>query len=344
MSALTNTIITYTELEALFTKYGIKEYKALLLEDSKIDAEGRESTVQETAVVIAWPWYLERKSSQKPENSGEKDANSSKTYQNTAKIASFASRHYYRELVKILQLIVKEVQHRSNIKKADTGIFCNSRISEKSLALAGGLGFRGKNDLVITESYGPRNILAVLKIPFLAPVGTKTFSFLNSMQNASDSSSQCRSCTLCAVACPSGAIKANGSFEKEACLQYWASREGTIPDHLQERWQDYVYGCDNCQSICPKGERLYVDHIEKGESEGVLGFSIDLKFLLTANDEELKTYFHKSALGMGFISLNMLRRNALLCLRHEKYKHLEYLREAYKTSPVEQLRSAARKV
>jgi epoxyqueuosine reductase QueG len=82
-----------------------------------------------------------------------------------AVIAPFARRNYYREAVRRLQKISAALRAGTAYKKSDFRIFCNSRINEKQLAAAAGLGSYGRNGLIITRESGSLVVLAALELP-----------------------------------------------------------------------------------------------------------------------------------------------------------------------------------
>ena len=72
----------------------------------------------------------------------------------------------------------------------------------------------------------------------------------------------CEGCTICASACPTGAIPEDRFLLKaELCITYWNEKPGDVPfpDWLDRGWHDCLVGCLHCQRACP-------------ENEGVLGY------------------------------------------------------------------------
>jgi epoxyqueuosine reductase len=68
-------------------------------------------------------------------------------------------------------------------------------------------------------------------------------------------SSQCGSCRRCLDGCPTGAIVAPGVVDADRCLAWLLQRPGTFPVEHREALGDRIYGCDDCQEVCPPNRR-----------------------------------------------------------------------------------------
>jgi epoxyqueuosine reductase len=101
-----------------------------------------------------------------------------------------------------------------------------------------GVGFYGKNTMVITPSHGSWVVLGTLVTE--ADVETTPPLDLD-----------CGSCTLCIDSCPTGALDEPGVLDSTRCLSYWTQAPHPIPDHYREELGAMVYGCDVCQDVCP---------------------------------------------------------------------------------------------
>lgn len=101
-----------------------------------------------------------------------------------------------------------------------------------------GLGFIGKNTMLITRTHGSWVVLGTL----VTDVELETTPPLEA---------GCGSCTLCIDACPTGALDEPGVLDATRCLAYWTQTAGEIPDDAMDALEDRVYGCDICQDVCP---------------------------------------------------------------------------------------------
>ncbi len=110
------------------------------------------------------------------------------------------------------------------------------RIYLKGAGVLAGLGFIGKNNLLVTEKYGPRIRLR----------GVNTNASLKP-DPIIESLDFCRECNKCVDACPADAFD-TGQYDREACLSYCES-------NLEEVSQYSVLWCKECSNVCPIGEK-----------------------------------------------------------------------------------------
>ena len=101
-----------------------------------------------------------------------------------------------------------------------------------------GVGFIGKNTMLITRSHGSWVVLGTL-------VTTAELEATPSIAPG------CGSCTLCIDACPTGALDEPGVLDSTRCLSYWTQTAGEPPEDVMDALGDRVYGCDICQDVCP---------------------------------------------------------------------------------------------
>jgi len=105
-------------------------------------------------------------------------------------------------------------------------------------AVRAGVGFYGKNTMLITRRHGSWVVLGALvtdvEIEPSAPLDL-----------------DCGSCTLCIEACPTGALDEPGVVDATKCLSYWTQAPAAIPERYRKELGSQVYGCDICQDVCP---------------------------------------------------------------------------------------------
>ena len=103
---------------------------------------------------------------------------------------------------------------------------------------ARGVGFYGKNTMLITREHGSWVVLGTLvtdvEIEPTPPLGL-----------------DCGRCRLCIDACPTGALDEPGMLDATRCLSYWTQAPAPIPEDYREELGASVYGCDICQDVCP---------------------------------------------------------------------------------------------
>jgi epoxyqueuosine reductase len=109
---------------------------------------------------------------------------------------------------------------------------------DREAAARSGVGFYGKNTLLITRRYGSWVVLGTLvtdvDLELTPPLGL-----------------DCGECRLCIDACPTGALDEPGTLDSTRCLSYWT--QAPVPPRAEYRAElgPQVYGCDICQDVCP---------------------------------------------------------------------------------------------
>lgn len=119
--------------------------------------------------------------------------------------------------------------------------FCDSApVLERPLAEKAGLGFIGKNSLIIHPRAGSWFFLGELYTNLPLPVDPPF------------EKQGCGPCTACIQECPTQAIVADGVVDSRRCISYLTiENKGTIPESLRELIGNRIYGCDDCQLVCP---------------------------------------------------------------------------------------------
>ncbi len=171
----------------------------------------------------------------------------------------------------------------------------NQHVDREGAARAG-IGFYGKNTLLITRRHGSWVVL-----------GTLVTSA--DVEPSATLSLDCGSCRLCIDACPTGALDEPGVLDSTRCLSYWTQAPAPIPDGYRAALEDQVYGCDICQDVCPwnrGAEKRAVDEALPADAEPV----VSLAEWLEASDEELRERYDRLYVPRN--DPRYLRRNALV--------------------------------
>src|SRR5512133_1164337 len=109
---------------------------------------------------------------------------------------------------------------------------------DREAAARSGVGFYGKNTMLITRRFGSWVVLGTLVTD-------------RELESTPPLELDCGSCTLCIEACPTDALDDPGTLDATRCLSYWTQAPTSIPLEFRERLGDQVYGCDICQDVCP---------------------------------------------------------------------------------------------
>lgn len=169
-----------------------------------------------------------------------------------------------------------------------------SPVNEKRAAVLGGLGFIGKNTLLINEKYG--SFLFIGDICTDAEIHIKNEIKENG----------CGDCELCRKACPGNALE-NG-FCAEKCVSAITQKKGELTDSEKNilRRSRSVWGCDVCSLVCPYNKGLETsEYFEKYKDK--LLYNIDCELLDGLTNGEFKRKFNDRTFAWKGISV--LRRN-----------------------------------
>lgn len=142
-------------------------------------------------------------------------------------------RQRLKELSTVLRAMVPEVRTR--------GIVDTAPLLERDFARMAGLGWFGKNTLLLNKHHGSFFFLAGLLTNLDLPA------------DAPHSTSHCGTCTLCLNACPTDAFAAPYVLDSRKCVAYLTIelRGKQIPESLRPGIGDWLFGCDICQDVCP---------------------------------------------------------------------------------------------
>lgn len=157
----------------------------------------------------------------------------------TGKISRYAWGDDYHLVMtsRILQLVdcIKTESPGINAKVyVDTG-----PVMDKAWAVRAGIGWLGKHTNVITKEYGSWVFLGEIILDVELEYDEPILDF-------------CGSCTACIEACPTDAIVEPYFLDSTKCISYLTiEHRGPIPEELKPRFDNWVYGCDICQDVCP---------------------------------------------------------------------------------------------
>jgi epoxyqueuosine reductase len=233
-----------------------------------------------------------------------------------ARLARFARANWYGELVSRLKKASAFARAGLAAAGYESGAaeswrcLANSGLPEKPLAVRAGLGKIGRHGLVIVDGAGPACVLGVLLLPFDPSSSAWPSTRFETLSGRPGDA--CGSCRACIDACPTGALGADGGYDRLRCLQHWSIIAEGRPSFIEKAWGERLYGCDVCLEACPYFKLDPGAHTELGR----LGPGLPLSWLVSASDAEIRARLRGSALGLGWIPPAALRANAELASRH----------------------------
>ena len=181
-------------------------------------------------------------------------------------------------------------------------------ILERELARRAGLGWFGKNTMLISPKHGSFFFIGVLLLGLELEV------------DAPFVSDHCGTCTRCLEACPTDAFVAPHSLDATQCISYLTiEAKGAIPEALREPMREMIYGCDICQSVCPWNIKFAHELAEDSpfaQREFIAGKdAVTLATdILALNQDAFSAAFRKSPMKRA--KLAGLRRNAAAVLEN----------------------------
>ena len=193
-----------------------------------------------------------------------------------------------------LQSQSKEIQTRSMV---DTGELADRAVAERA-----GIGWSAKNCSIITPEFGSYVYLGemITNIPFEPDIPMED---------------QCGDCTLCLDACPTGALIQGGQLDAKRCIAFLTQTKQPIPEEFRKEVGNRIYGCDTCQTVCPKNKRKYNLDQNAFVPEPELVKPLLQPILKLSNRQFKDTFGHMSGSWRG---KNPIQRNAILALAHFK--------------------------
>ncbi len=156
-----------------------------------------------------------------------------------AYVARYAlSRDYHKVLRSRLAILARRIEH--DVGPFGYRVFTDSApVLEVALAAKSGLGWRGKHTLLLTRDMGSHFFIGEIYTNLPLPVTPAT-------------SAHCGTCNACLAACPTGAIVAPYQLDARRCISYLTIElKGSIPVELRPLIGNRIYGCDDCQLVCP---------------------------------------------------------------------------------------------
>ncbi|MDA0835357.1 MAG: tRNA epoxyqueuosine(34) reductase QueG [Planctomycetota bacterium] len=184
---------------------------------------------------------------------------------------------------------------------------------ERDFARLAGLGWFGKNTMLINTKAGSWLFLAALLLDVDLPAD-QPFE-----------TSHCGTCTRCLDICPTDAFVEPYVLDSRRCISYLTIelRDQPVPDDLREGVGEWLFGCDLCQDVCPWNRKA--PRTDEPTFQPVAGRDrVDLHELLTISSDEFKQRFHHTP--MERTGWKTLLRNAAIVLGNQRSgKSLESL-------------------
>ncbi len=220
-------------------------------------------------------------------------------------IASYARGKDYHQVMK--EKMNKLITY---IKKIDSNVIAKSfsdtvPLLEKEIARKAGLGWIGKNNLLINSKYGSflvlGEILTNLKLDYDKP-----------LKNG------CGTCRICINKCPTGALERPYHLNPQLCISYLTQKKGFLTEKENKSIQNNLWGCDICQLYCPYNQNVDVNIIKEFKPE------LEANLIEILNFKSFPYIWENSAISWR--GLQTIKRNAIIVMANSgKIKYNKYL-------------------
>ena len=238
-----------------------------------------------SVVCLGLSYFVDSESPRQPE-SGE-------GMKSPGRVARYAwVRDYHRVMKRRMRELVRELERELGATISARWYVDDGPMLDRATANRSGIGWFGKNTNILTSGFGSwvflGQVITDLELEADAPL-----------------QKSCGSCVRCIDDCPTGAIVAPYIIDNSLCISYLTiENRGPIPRELRPLMQDWVFGCDICQDVCPvnrkarasaqpippPGGTAATGRSSDPDSEGGLAF-LDLVELLGMSEEEFRARF-----------------------------------------------------
>lgn len=206
--------------------------------------------------------------------------------------------HVLRDRLQKLEAFILEKVPSAKMKSmVDTG-----ELSDRAVAERAGIGWSGKNCAILTPEFGSYVYLGemITTIPF--PPDTPI-------------EDQCGTCNKCVEACPTGALVQGGQLDSNKCVAFLTQTKGFLKEEYRVKIGNRIYGCDTCQTVCPKNKGMDFHFHPEMEPDPDIVKPV-LKPLLHISNRDFKEKF--GPISGSWRGKKPIQRNAIIALAHFK--------------------------
>ena len=179
----------------------------------------------------------------------------------------------------------------------DTG-----ELVDRAVAQRAGIGWSGKNCAIITPEFGSYVYLGemITNLP---------------LEPDTPMEDQCGTCNKCIDVCPTGALIQGGQLNAQRCIAFQTQTKGFLAEEFREKLGNRIYGCDTCQTVCPKNKGIDFHNHPEMEPDPEIAKPLLQPLLFISNKEFKEKYSHISGSWRG---KKPIQRNAIIALAHFK--------------------------
>ncbi len=208
------------------------------------------------------------------------------------KISSYAhGKDYHTVVTDKLKNIAKPLTDSGYLIKCYAD---NAPLVDRHLAYLCGLGFFGKNGMLINDSLGSEFFIGYI------------LTDCELREDKPLENTSCLGCNMCIKSCPGGALGEDFSFDENKCVSFLTQKKGELFRWEKEtiKKSGYVWGCDICRNVCPHNQNIPVTQIGEFRDNLILNPEFDENL----SNKEFKHLYGERAFswrGKGVIQRNM---------------------------------------
>jgi len=249
----------------------------------------------------------------------------------TGKVAIYAQYEDYHPFIKArLRRLTQFVSSLAGSGHRFKICVDSAPVAERALAARSSLGFIGRNHMLINPALGPQiflgEIITTVELQYDQPTHChserseaesrnllpETCAAPAEQERIEPASSNCTNCTKCITVCPTGALRADGQFDANKCINYLTIEyKGTILPEAAEKIGDRLFGCDECVLACPHQQKAPVCRNKEFKFYADRA-ALSLEQILDMNERDFAAVFADSVIKRT--GLASLKRNARICL------------------------------
>ncbi|MEZ5283077.1 MAG: tRNA epoxyqueuosine(34) reductase QueG [Acidimicrobiales bacterium] len=213
-----------------------------------------------------------------------------------ALVGRFVWQPFYDELAARLEVVAS---HLRAAGAQAVVVLDDNRLIDRAAAHRAGLGWFGKNTMLLLEGAGSWFVLGSIVTDAEVDVTT------------GEVPDGCGTCVRCQIACPTGALDTAGELDARRCLAWLLQADGVFPAEHRVALGARIYGCDDCQEVCPPNVRFIRSRDDSAQATPQQAWSDAVDMLNCTDDQLLESH------GAWYIPRRRpeyLRRNALVVL------------------------------
>ena len=282
-----------------------------------------------SVVMLAMPYASNPLTTPRKVSPGTDQNDNTRSLTTECKIGNYATGQVdYHDLIRQRLNQLSSVLETMYPGSRNRGVVDTAPLLERDFAKLAGIGWIGKNTLLLNRTEGSYFFLSAL---------------LTSIELAGDSpfdADHCGSCTACLDACPTAAFVGPRVLDASKCISYLTIEyRGIIQDELSEKMEDWIFGCDVCQMVCPWNRKRKVE-VPAELEPSQLDDKTSLEHWLTIDEATFRKLYRNTPFWRT--KLVGMQRNAMIAAANTNRTDLRHYIEAMGRSSDEVLQFTSR--